>query len=69
MNNIKEFKSKDSFEYYINNIITKKKLGSGTEGDCYLGKDNLARSEEHTSELQSQANISYAVFCLKKRFF
>ena len=22
------------------------------------------RSEEHTSELQSQANISYAVFCL-----
>ena len=29
----------------------------------------LARSEEHTSELQSQANISYAVFCLKKKFF
>src|SRR3712207_8436140 len=25
-----------------------------------------ARSEEHTSELQS-ANISYAVFCLKKK--
>src|SRR3712207_7430715 len=26
------------------------------------------RSEEHTSELQS-ANISYAVFCLKKKLF
>ncbi len=24
------------------------------------------RSEEHTSELQSQTLISYAVFCLKK---
>ena len=27
------------------------------------------RSEEHTSELQSQCCISYAVFCLKKNFF
>ena len=27
-----------------------------------------ARSEEHTSELQSLASISYAVFCLKKIF-
>src|SRR5213078_5316985 len=26
-----------------------------------------ARSEEHTSELQSRAQISYAVFCLKKK--
>src|SRR5881398_4240222 len=26
-----------------------------------------ARSEEHTSELQSPLNISYAVFCLKKK--
>src|SRR5881409_1637037 len=25
-----------------------------------------SRSEEHTSELQSQSHISYAVFCLKK---
>src|SRR3546814_5189028 len=28
--------------------------------------DNLARSEEHTSELQSLMRISYAVSCLKK---
>ena len=27
------------------------------------------RSEEHTSELQSPALISYAVFCLKKKNF
>src|SRR3546814_7389453 len=28
---------------------------------------SLARSEEHTSELQSLMRISYAVFCLKKK--
>src|SRR3546814_5915048 len=27
----------------------------------------FARSEEHTSELQSLMRISYAVFCLKKK--
>src|SRR3546814_1896301 len=31
------------------------------------GKARLARSEEHTSELQSLMRISYAVFCLKKK--
>src|SRR3546814_10848927 len=30
-----------------------------------LGVDCVARSEEHTSELQSLMRISYAVFCLK----
>src|ERR1043165_2087524 len=29
--------------------------------------DRCARSEEHTSELQSRGLISYAVFCLKKK--
>src|SRR3546814_4222258 len=29
--------------------------------------DDGARSEEHTSELQSLMRISYAVFCLKKK--
>src|SRR3546814_3512020 len=29
--------------------------------------DPAARSEEHTSELQSLMRISYAVFCLKKK--
>src|SRR3546814_4859731 len=33
-----------------------------------LVKDQeLVRSEEHTSELQSLMRISYAVFCLKKK--
>src|SRR3546814_4553284 len=31
------------------------------------GSDTTARSEEHTSELQSLMRISYAVFCLKKK--
>src|SRR3546814_5494160 len=31
------------------------------------GVDAVARSEEHTSELQSLMRISYAVFCLKKK--
>src|SRR3546814_7567792 len=31
-----------------------------------MGNDE-ARSEEHTSELQSLMRISYAVFCLKKK--
>src|SRR3546814_8018321 len=30
-------------------------------------KHGKARSEEHTSELQSLMRISYAVFCLKKK--
>src|SRR3546814_7391686 len=32
-------------------------------------EDTNARSEEHTSELQSLMRISYAVFCLKKKTF
>src|SRR3546814_2200337 len=35
----------------------------GTHCQCC----SLARSEEHTSELQSLMRISYAVFCLKKK--
>src|SRR3546814_1423840 len=31
------------------------------------GRAARARSEEHTSELQSLMRISYAVFCLKKK--
>src|SRR3546814_7470135 len=32
-----------------------------------IGRAEGARSEEHTSELQSLMRISYAVFCLKKK--
>src|SRR3546814_2367946 len=41
-----------------------------TEGDLAFGADHvatIAKSEEHTSELQSLMRISYAVFCLKKK--
>src|SRR3546814_4202296 len=37
---------------------------------CFCGEPRaatIARSEEHTSELQSLMRISYAVFCLKKK--
>src|SRR3546814_4222117 len=33
--------------------------------DVFRHSDRQARSEEHTSELQSLMRISYAVFCLK----
>src|SRR3546814_8009482 len=44
-------------------------------GQAFFPSDNAtleillvwARSEEHTSELQSLMRISYAVFCLKKK--
>src|SRR3546814_1924240 len=37
-----------------------------TRGGGYNSNYLTARSEEHTSELQSLMRISYAVFCLKK---
>src|SRR3546814_7968389 len=36
-------------------------------GDAERTEQIVARSEEHTSELQSLMRISYAVFCLKKK--
>src|SRR3546814_8033648 len=40
--------------------------GTVTAGNA-SGVNDGARSEEHTSELQSLMRISYAVFCLKKK--
>src|SRR3546814_4015784 len=40
-------------------------VGGGISGRGADGND-IERSEEHTSELQSLMRISYAVFCLKK---
>src|SRR3546814_1058600 len=36
-------------------------------GEMICHANDLAKSEEHTSELQSLMRISYAVFCLKKK--
>src|SRR3546814_8560544 len=38
-----------------------------TSGGLKMFRFPVARSEEHTSELQSLMRISYAVFCLKKK--
>src|SRR3546814_5040774 len=35
--------------------------------DRWMRGEQAARSEEHTSELQSLMRISYAVFCLQKK--
>src|SRR3546814_8749421 len=49
------------------------KLGEADCGRAAFGQKHHrlivgeARSEEHTSELQSLMRISYAVFCLKKK--
>src|SRR5213592_2194957 len=44
------------------------RLGSGTTPHAAFAPARTeARSEEHTSELQSRYVISYAVFCLKKK--
>ena len=46
--------------------------GRAAQWAAYVQQDRVKteswdRSEEHTSELQSQSTISYAVFCLKKK--
>src|SRR3546814_9812832 len=42
-------------------------LDAGVAEIAHLMAELLARSEEHTSELQSLMRISYAVFCLQKQ--
>src|SRR3546814_8214838 len=44
-------------------------VGNKNDGflQTLLQGQQLIRSEEHTSELQSLMRISYAVFCLKKK--
>src|SRR3546814_2634634 len=44
----------------------KEKIATGREIKADDVRANNARSEEHTSELQSLMRISYAVFCLTK---
>src|SRR3546814_6655927 len=43
-------------------------VGIDDVGDLARQRED-ARSEEHTSELQSLMRISYAVFCLKKKIY
>src|SRR3546814_6826918 len=48
--------------------VRSNKAGPAVSGAVTLHAEMLwARSEEHTSELQSLMRISYAVFCLNKK--
>src|SRR3546814_10299022 len=50
------------------NRAARQHRGQARHGACFMaGGEPDARSEEHTSELQSLMRISYAVFCLKKK--
>ena len=48
-------------------ILTNKKNKSRVKIVLEFHSNEIERSEEHTSELQSHWYISYAVFCLKKK--
>src|SRR3546814_4063795 len=48
-------------------IVMEPQIFPDTPNQPAFGSARLARSEEHTSELQSLMRISYAVFCLKKK--
>src|SRR3546814_4792759 len=63
--------SQDALGIYGNKILKTPNMGRiGNEGirfdKGFVTTSVCARSEEHTSELQSLMRISYAVFCLKK---
>src|SRR3546814_7061324 len=55
---------------FVPGFFHEREIAAG-EGDVIEGADGgheqHARSEEHTSELQSLMRNSYAVFCLKKK--
>src|SRR3546814_9412607 len=64
-------------ELYMSHLRAKRvifplqrRLSGGVASRIFImvnGAGEKARSEEHTSELQSLMRISYAVFCLKKK--
>jgi len=58
---------KAAFRFRLFWVLAVLLLGSVIVLPLLLKDDGTARSEEHTSELQSRDSISYAVFCLKKK--
>src|SRR3546814_14067767 len=67
--------SHDCLVRFFSTLVARRFRARGAIGGCrrrrrrFSSLANLgqARSEEHTSELQSLMRISYAVFCLKKK--
>src|SRR3546814_10627101 len=67
---------KEVLLYIASLLVSKLDAGEAVAQDFYFtahdlfrvtGVNGSARSEEHTSELQSLMRISYAVLCLKKK--
>src|SRR3546814_3915099 len=54
---------------HVHVLLDEGRLVTHRLGNALVERDAVfqARSEEHTSELQSLMRISYAVFCLKKK--
>src|SRR3546814_6277688 len=52
--------------HFIAATGTADRIGAHLQDKRFIEVGGNARSEEHTSELQSLMRISYAVFCLKK---
>src|SRR3546814_7261733 len=57
----------DAREQQLPEILCHPAKGGEKRPDRDCPHDHIARSEEHTSELQSLMRISYAVFCLTKK--
>ena len=57
----------DSFTDFVSAVETINSLIKDYAQSKFDSIEQQIRSEEHTSELQSQFRISYAVFCLKKK--
>src|SRR3546814_5136148 len=53
--------------YFMCQRLARHVVETGRRGNIVNLASTFARSEEHTSELQSLMRISYAVFCLKKK--
>src|SRR3546814_2278178 len=53
--------------YMLSEFVARAEGEASAEHRRATALENLVRSEEHTSELQSLMSISYAVFCLIKK--